>query len=204
MDFWRAIHVLNSRKWLIMLSVVVTTALTYGATRLTGSKWQASVQLLAPQTSQLTEVYAKSDSSSVSSIPQYGPQAKEASETQASTFDAIVKSKDVLLPALSKIRSRAARHRRRRRPRGSLHRPRNRPLHRCCYQPLQRRPRLASLSRRETRARSSRSACSPGTPPARYRRTRHATFRSIASSASRPSSMRTPAWRCRAASSQAV
>src|SRR5512147_3178803 len=102
MDIWRAAQILNSRKWLILLSVVVTAGLTYAMTRLTGSKWQASVQLLVPQGSALTDLSNKGGDSATG-LPQYGPYAKDASENQAATFQAIVKSKDVLDPALRQI-----------------------------------------------------------------------------------------------------
>ncbi|HLV79475.1 MAG TPA: polysaccharide biosynthesis tyrosine autokinase [Chthonomonadaceae bacterium] len=45
MDFWRAAAVLGKRKWLILFSVVATVILTYAATRLVGTQWQATVQL---------------------------------------------------------------------------------------------------------------------------------------------------------------
>ena len=48
MDFWRAVEVLGRRKWLILLSVVVAVGLTFGATRLTGSRWTATVRMVTP------------------------------------------------------------------------------------------------------------------------------------------------------------
>ena len=50
MDIWRAVEVLNRRKWLILFSTIIAVVLTYGATQLTGAKWQATVRLMAPQT----------------------------------------------------------------------------------------------------------------------------------------------------------
>jgi capsular exopolysaccharide synthesis family protein len=47
MDFWRIVAIVNKRKWLIMLSVVVTAILTLGATKLVGSKWMAIVSFSA-------------------------------------------------------------------------------------------------------------------------------------------------------------
>src|SRR5689334_9839792 len=49
MDFWRAAHLLGKRKWFIILSLIVTTVLTYGATRLVGQEWQASVRFVIAQ-----------------------------------------------------------------------------------------------------------------------------------------------------------
>src|SRR5438552_513552 len=46
MDFWRLVELLNQRKWLILVSVGVTMVLTYGATRLVGSQWVATVRLM--------------------------------------------------------------------------------------------------------------------------------------------------------------
>ncbi len=48
MDFWRIVGILNKRKWLILLSVLATIALTYGSTRLSGSRWEATVRFVVP------------------------------------------------------------------------------------------------------------------------------------------------------------
>ncbi|MGC4043520.1 MAG: polysaccharide biosynthesis tyrosine autokinase [Armatimonas sp.] len=49
MDIWRAFELLNRRKWLILFSLIVTTGIAYGATKLIGSKWVATVRLTSPQ-----------------------------------------------------------------------------------------------------------------------------------------------------------
>jgi polysaccharide biosynthesis transport protein len=94
MDFWRVTAILNKRKWFIVLSVLVGTALTYGATRLIGSKWLATVQFVSPQGSGLTltsDAAAAEPGSEASML---------AAKSQALIYTAIVKSRDVLEPAL--------------------------------------------------------------------------------------------------------
>lgn len=101
MDFLRALRVLYARKWFIVLSVLVTTGLTYGATRLIGSKWEATVRLSTPRWSPFPDISTKAGIDTT--LPQYGPTAKEAAASQAALFEETIKSRDVLEPALAKI-----------------------------------------------------------------------------------------------------
>ncbi|MGV3720202.1 MAG: GumC family protein [Actinomycetota bacterium] len=96
MDFWRAVGILSRHKWLILLSVVVTTALTFAATRLVGSRYLATVHLVTPATSPLTSSPALMSSDERASEP---VQTKQ----QAAVFAAMLKSRDVLEPALGKL-----------------------------------------------------------------------------------------------------
>src|SRR5690348_8797088 len=95
MDFWRAVEILGKRKWLILLSVVVATVLTFGATRLVGSRWMASVKFFAPQPS---SVVPQADDPSAPPRPDSLGAARE----QALIYTQIVKTKEVLGPALAK------------------------------------------------------------------------------------------------------
>ena len=49
MDFWRTVEILERRKWLILLSGLMAAALMWGATRLVGSKWLATVDFVSPE-----------------------------------------------------------------------------------------------------------------------------------------------------------
>src|SRR5258708_1636583 len=97
MDFWRASQILRNRKWFIVLSIAVTTGLTWGATRIIGSRWQATVRFVVPQNSPLANSSGKSDSQP---IPEAGPLATETAKSQATIYTAIVKSRDVIEPVL--------------------------------------------------------------------------------------------------------
>jgi capsular exopolysaccharide synthesis family protein len=97
MDFWRAVEILGKRKWLILLSVVITTALTFGATRLVGSKWLASVRFFAPPES----IYTSSPENPMASGAR-GPEQIIA-KNQAEIYTAVVKSPEVLQPALIRL-----------------------------------------------------------------------------------------------------
>lgn len=96
MDFWRAVGILSKHKWLILLSVVVTTVLTFTATRLVGSKYLATVHFVTPATSPLT---------AAPGTPTSDDRASEPVQTrqQAAVFEAMLKTRDVLEPALSKL-----------------------------------------------------------------------------------------------------
>lgn len=97
MDFWRAVAILSRHRWLILLSVVVTTALTFGATRLVGSRYLATVHFVTPATSPLTDSPAK--------LVSVDERASEPVQTrqQAAVFAAMLKTRDVLEPALQKL-----------------------------------------------------------------------------------------------------
>ncbi|MBB6053169.1 GumC family protein [Armatimonas rosea] len=95
MDIWRAVAILNRRKWLILFSVVITTALTFGATRLVGSKWEATVKLLAPQTA------------SRANGTEQGHDGYDVNPTNSkaitSMYNSILLSREVVEPAFKKI-----------------------------------------------------------------------------------------------------
>jgi polysaccharide biosynthesis transport protein len=97
MDFWRAVDILARRKWLILLSVVATTVLAFCATRLVGSKWVATVRLVAPQPSELTGSGPQQHSSTDRELA--------ATQAQASVYAAMIKSRDVLEPTLRTLRN---------------------------------------------------------------------------------------------------
>lgn len=95
MDFWRAIEVLNRRKWLILFSVVVAVGLMFGATRLMGVRWQATVRFMVPDSSA---------NSSQSGAPRGAQQTKEELETLEAMYSAVLSSREVVEPAFQKIR----------------------------------------------------------------------------------------------------
>src|SRR5688572_18420394 len=91
MDFWRAVEILNRRKWLIVLSVVATTVLTFAATRLVGSKWMASVRFSAPRISPLA------------GNPNEPAVDETRSDPRLATYVAIIKSREVLRGAMEEL-----------------------------------------------------------------------------------------------------
>jgi capsular exopolysaccharide synthesis family protein len=96
MDFWRVAELLNRRKWLILLSMVMTAALTFGATRLVGTKWMASMRLAAVPTSDLSD--PSQQSTSEDPIRQ-----EKTTQLQAGIYFGLLRSKEVLKPSLEKI-----------------------------------------------------------------------------------------------------
>ncbi|MCC2669493.1 MAG: hypothetical protein K0Q72_1964 [Armatimonadetes bacterium] len=97
MDFWRAVGIVSKHKWLILLSVLVTTVLTFTATRLVGSRYLATVHFVTPATSPLTNTPGAAVA--------VDERASEPVQTrqQAAVFDAMLKTRDVLEPALGKL-----------------------------------------------------------------------------------------------------
>jgi succinoglycan biosynthesis transport protein ExoP len=95
MDFWRTVEILGKRKWFILLSVVVATALTWGATQLVGSKWVATVQFVSPHSSPYVMAQDAVGDTQESSM--------DYTKQQAIIYTAIVKSRDVLEPALKQL-----------------------------------------------------------------------------------------------------
>jgi capsular exopolysaccharide synthesis family protein len=99
MDIWRAIEVLNRRKWLILFSVVAATVLTFGATRLMGSRFEATVQLISPQTA--------ARASSIGSTEQRNDRMEDSPATQKmlqSMYTSILLSREVIEPAFKKLK----------------------------------------------------------------------------------------------------
>src|SRR2546423_7230636 len=102
MNFWRAVEILNKRKWLIMFSVLATTVFTFGGTRLVGSKWQATVRFVAPQRSAaLSAIGPGGGLAEVADSD--GMAAIQAAKNQSIGYDGIVKSQGVLGPVLEKL-----------------------------------------------------------------------------------------------------
>ena len=89
MDFWRAVEVLNRRKWLILFSVVVAVGLMFGATRLTGSRWLATVRFMVPESA---------------NGPGAPPRAREDRDTLEAMYGAILASREVVEPAFAKVK----------------------------------------------------------------------------------------------------
>ncbi|MBI3909883.1 MAG: polysaccharide biosynthesis tyrosine autokinase [Armatimonadetes bacterium] len=94
MDFWRAVEVLGKRKWLLLLSTVLSAGLTFGATQLIGSRWMASVR------------FASSPASSLMAAP--GSQENVGADVQiarleAPMYEAMFRTRDVLEPALREL-----------------------------------------------------------------------------------------------------
>ncbi len=94
MDFWRAVDILNKRKWLIVMSVVVTLALTFGVTKLIGSKWVATVNFASNGARSTADV-----APGATVDPSMDPRT---ARTQAALYTAIVKSQPVMGPVLDK------------------------------------------------------------------------------------------------------
>ncbi|HLK60188.1 MAG TPA: hypothetical protein VKU00_26740, partial [Chthonomonadaceae bacterium] len=95
MNFWRAIEILNKRKWLILLSMVVASALTAGASRLVGSKWVGTVQLMVPQQSILqSEMFVPG---------QPTPPPSDILKSQLAVYLAVARSQRVVSPVAKKL-----------------------------------------------------------------------------------------------------
>lgn len=103
MDIWRAVEVLNRRKWLILFSTVIAVVLTYGATQLTGAKWQASVRLMAPQTGGRATGTAGTGNNS-QSTEYYEADSGGNARALQTLYTTILLSKEVVEPAYEKIR----------------------------------------------------------------------------------------------------
>jgi len=99
MDFWRAVGILNNRKWLILFSVIVATALTWFATRLVGAKWVATVRFMAIQSSSLVSSSGKGsdDDKEKGSI-------RDQDRAQLAAIQAVLKSKEVVDGALKDMK----------------------------------------------------------------------------------------------------
>src|SRR5713101_943503 len=98
MDFWRAANLLGKRKWFIILSVIVTTVLTWGAAQIVGSRWQATVRFVSAQYSPLTQ-----PGPGVSENAYHDPSIElKAAKNEAMKYEAIVKSRYVLDRAQAK------------------------------------------------------------------------------------------------------
>src|SRR5438445_292481 len=98
MDFWRVVGVLNKRKWLILFSVIVTTALTWGGTCLTGARWEATVIFKAPTTRAVlgsTNLPVGPDNSALD-----GSWGREIARAHATMYDETLHQPEVILPAL--------------------------------------------------------------------------------------------------------
>jgi capsular exopolysaccharide synthesis family protein len=107
MDFWRAVGILNHRKWLIILSVIVATGLTYAATRLTGAKWVAQVRLMAVGNSPLTSLQTKGGGEADAFVPEKGSQ-RDIDRKQMAAIEVVMKSPNVAYGARDILKARSA------------------------------------------------------------------------------------------------
>ncbi len=96
MDIWRAFELLNRRKWLILFSLVVTTAIAFGATRLIGSKWVATARITSPQ--------ALSNMASNTAGEQRSNTDGVTLKSMQSLYSAILLSSEVLTPAYQSVK----------------------------------------------------------------------------------------------------
>jgi polysaccharide biosynthesis transport protein len=88
MDFAHIIGLLKKRIGIILLSTVGALILTWGATRIMGTKWTATVDFVSTQNSTLGTGQDAGD----------GFEGAQAAQTQAIIYTAIVKSQDVAEP----------------------------------------------------------------------------------------------------------
>jgi capsular exopolysaccharide synthesis family protein len=101
MDFWQLIEVLGKRKWLIFLSAIAAVILTFGITMVVGQKWQATVQFIAPTTPDANNAVAVDENNNDGENP--ADPAADPGATEAAVYEAIIKSRDVLQPVLTKM-----------------------------------------------------------------------------------------------------
>ena len=100
MNFWRVVEILGKRKWLILFSVLVASALTAGGTHLVGSRWIASVQLVVPQGGAMLRGAANPPKALKPTTEQ---PAQTASKDQIAGYLAVVRTRDVIEPALNEL-----------------------------------------------------------------------------------------------------
>lgn len=92
MDFWRAVAILEKRKWLILLSVVSTMALTFAASALVGSKWVATVSFAVRPATNLMANPGEAQNAEV-----------RLDREQLAVYKLLAKSRAVVVPALDAI-----------------------------------------------------------------------------------------------------
>lgn len=97
MDIWRAVEILQRRKWLIIFSVVVTAILAYGATRLIGSRWVATARLMSPQT-------AKNATGNKENQDERDDRDASTGKATRTLFNTILLSREVVEPAYKEIK----------------------------------------------------------------------------------------------------
>ena len=95
MDVWRIAEVLGKRKWLLLFSVVAAAILTFGATRLSGSRWVATVSFMSPT----PPLAVNGNQTSLS-----GEAAREEMKTMEAMYAAVITSREVMEPAYNKVR----------------------------------------------------------------------------------------------------
>jgi succinoglycan biosynthesis transport protein ExoP len=105
MNFWRAVEILNKRKWLILFSIIATIVFTFGGTRLVGSRWQGTVRFVTPGTSSALSSAGPGGPANEGESAE-GPMAVVAAKNQANVYEATVKRRAVLEPVLLKLRKR--------------------------------------------------------------------------------------------------
>jgi polysaccharide biosynthesis transport protein len=96
MDFGRVFEILYKRKWLMAFAIVLTMVGTWLSTRLTGSRWVASIRFVVPTMSPLTEA------PNSQAQPQPG-QIMDPS-AQAQMYTTIARSPEVLEAAVKKVK----------------------------------------------------------------------------------------------------
>src|SRR5438105_4344025 len=102
MDFWRLVELLNQRKWLILVSVGVTMVLTYGATRLVGSQWVATVRLMNVSGGMV--IGRNPEDVSIGDGPQQSDPGGLIAKGQAAAYEAVAKSGKVVKSALKELK----------------------------------------------------------------------------------------------------
>ncbi len=88
MDFRRAFGIIEKRKWIIIFSIVLTSALVFGVTRLIPSQWKGTVRLISPIGSPLTDA-----------IHKFTEAAEPDALSAAKIYGALAHSKEVMEPA---------------------------------------------------------------------------------------------------------
>ena len=96
MDIWRAAEILQRRKWLIVFSLVITSVLAFGATRLIGSRWVATARLLAPQTANNAGAGKDKEKDNEDSSP-------STSKATNTLYNTILLSREVIEPAYKSV-----------------------------------------------------------------------------------------------------
>lgn len=95
MDFGRVFEIVMKRKWMLLFSIAVVMVLTWASTRLTGSRWIASIRFVVPTMSPLTEA--------PNSQVQQGPGQIMDPSAQAQMYTTIARSPEVLKEAVNKV-----------------------------------------------------------------------------------------------------
>ncbi|MDE2125170.1 MAG: polysaccharide biosynthesis tyrosine autokinase [Armatimonadetes bacterium] len=99
MDFLKALTIVRRRAWAIGLSSLLAMVLTFALTRKVGSRWLATVSLMTIPQQNFSDTQQNGN--------EYSSTDPVVAKSQAAAYDEIVKSTEVLAPALASLQESA-------------------------------------------------------------------------------------------------